>query len=407
MENSSLRAAFYTVLVLLIVASCKFLLSWFCTNMCLVNIKRGASFSTGLTDDDATNELGCSGDIDCQLKCPKGGFCNKNGTCYCILLYKPFVDDASNELHCSRDIDCQLKCHKGGFCTQNCTCYCRPPQKPYFFFFLKSTKTICLCCHWWATLFSRHWLPIECPKGGFCNQNGTCYCIPLQKSSIDVAANELHCSRDIDCQLKCPKGSFYNQNGTCYCIPLQNLSIDVAANALHYSRDIDCQLKCPEGGFCNQNGTCYCIPPKKLTVDVATRELHCSRDIDCQMKCSKGGFCNQNGTCNCISPQKPSVNVATNELHCSRDIDCQIEVFERWLLQPKWYVLLQTPAKNHLLILPLMSYIVLETLTASWNVPKVASAIKMTPDIAYPPKNHQLAMPLMNCIKGSSVHVSM
>lgn len=143
MENSSLRAAFYTVLVLLIVASCKFLLSRFCTNMCLVNIKRGASFLTGLTDDDATNELGCSRDIDCQLKCPKGGFCNKNGTCYCILLYKPFVDDASNELHCSRDIDCQLKCHKGGFCNQNGTCYCRPPQKP-FFFFLKKHKNYML-----------------------------------------------------------------------------------------------------------------------------------------------------------------------------------------------------------------------------------------------------------------------
>lgn len=262
MENSSLRAAFYTVLVLLIVASCKFLLSRFCTNMCPVNIKRGASFSTGLTDDDATNELGCSRDIDCQLKCPKGGFCNKNGTCYCILLYKPFVDDASNELHCSRDIDCQLKCHKGGFCNQNGTCYCRPPPKP-FFFFEKAQKLYVDAATDELHCSRDIDCQLKCPKGGFCNQNGTCYCIPLQKSSIDVAANELHCSRDIDCQLKCPKGGFYNQNGTCYCIPLQNLSIDVAANALHYSPDIDCQLKCPEGGLCNQNGTCYCIPPKK------------------------------------------------------------------------------------------------------------------------------------------------
>lgn len=160
MENSSLRAAFYTVLVLLIVASCKFLLSRFCTNMCLVNIKRGASFLTGLTDDDATNELGCSRDIDCQLKCPKGGFCNKNGTCYCILLYKPFVDDASNELHCSRDIDCQLKCTKVVSATKMAPATA-DPHKNHFFFFWKSTKTICWCCHWWATLFSRHWLPIE------------------------------------------------------------------------------------------------------------------------------------------------------------------------------------------------------------------------------------------------------
>lgn len=140
MENSSLRAAFYTVLVLLIVASCKFLLSRFCTNMCLVNIKRGASFLTGLTDDDATNELGCSRDIDCQLKCSKGGFCNKNGTCYCILLYKPFVDDASNELHCSRDIDCQLKCTKVVSATKMAPATADPHKNHMLFFFFEKHK---------------------------------------------------------------------------------------------------------------------------------------------------------------------------------------------------------------------------------------------------------------------------
>ncbi|XP_023644954.1 uncharacterized protein LOC111832512 [Capsella rubella] len=81
-------------------------------------------------------------------------------------------------------------------------------------------------------------------------------------SCIEAGATPLsdQCQREIDCHGKCNLGARCKL-GACIC----NEQMD---NVLHCSRDLECNLKCPgRGGFCNTaQGVCECL---KLMSDLS------------------------------------------------------------------------------------------------------------------------------------------
>ncbi|XVF85701.1 hypothetical protein PTKIN_Ptkin17bG0138700 [Pterospermum kingtungense] len=68
-------------------------------------------------------EKHCTRDIDCQLKCPKGGYCNFNiGVCYCLPpVGKGFGEARArlSSIECHTPPDCAVVC--GADC-KNTTC---------------------------------------------------------------------------------------------------------------------------------------------------------------------------------------------------------------------------------------------------------------------------------------------